>query len=297
MPQPSVTSIMQGNLPIVSQPEAIGQTSYGNSQDDFLDTLHFGYTGQRTHQQNILFLHGLPFVSGTWNPATDKAIRYYLVDSALTEGLATAPTNVTTLESTGTIRLATGNVLADASNLQRVLSMFDRVSSAGKTDPIGSQIQQISYFSSAEHQVFPLYPAATETPTPLTFHLEVLETVNKEWTDRLRSLTHLQPNWDGYGADPISEPATVQACQVLKDAAEKLQDLEDFQLFIAPMPDGGLEIDLTLPEERELMLVMPPEGTPIRFLSTTYDSTGVEIETEGTLGLHTSMTNLLYPAS
>ena len=136
-----------------------------------------------------------------------------------------------------------------------------------------------------------------KTPTRLAPHLEVLEIVNPGWADLLKSLTFLQPNWDGYGAEPISEPAAVQTCRVLQAIAKGHQGSEYLQLFIAPMPDGGIEIDLDLPEERELMLVMPPEGTPIRFLSTTRDQTGAEAETEGTVGPNTSIPNLVCPAS
>ncbi len=290
MTQPSVTSIRQGNL-------AIAEAAYGNFQEDFPDILHFGYTGQQTHKPNVLFVHGVQPPPGTWHPAVDKTIHCYLFDSTRMEGFAASPTNAVPIESTGTIGFVIGNILADRAEPQWVLSMFDRAFLAGQTDPMDSQFRRTNYFSSTEPQVPPIYPVVAETPTPLISHLRILETVNKEWTDRLKSLNRLESDWDGYGAQPIAEPATIQTCQVLKGAAEKLQSLEHFQLFIAPMPDGGLEIDLDIPEERELMLVIPPEGTPIRFLLTTHDSAGAEIETEGTLNPHIPMTNLIHPAS
>ena len=149
MPQPSVTSIRQGNRAIASQPEAISETAYGNFQDDFPDTLHFGYTAQQIHQPNTVFVHGFQFLPGTWNPAIDDKIHYYVFDSTRIKGLAAASPTSPPIESTGNMRAPASNYPDNLAELQRLMTKIAAaaVMFTGSIDPVDIPHHRSRYLS------------------------------------------------------------------------------------------------------------------------------------------------------
>ena len=116
------------------------------------------------------------------------------------------------------------------------------------------------------------------------------------WMQRIERLGKLGPGWDGYGAKPISASA-IQQCMTLLDSIGQRAVPNPEELFIAPLADGGLELDWDSPSGKELMIVVPPEGSPIRFLLTTFDSAGCERECSGTIAEDDSLDRLLLEFS
>ena len=126
--------------------------------------------------------------------------------------------------------------------------------------------------------------------------LTLLTRTRLEWIHRINQLSKLESNWDGYEADVISVVAIVKCYEVLAEASnfpsEFLQNL-----FIAPLADGGLEIEWEFPSGNELMIVIPPEGSPVRFLLTTLDSSSNESETPGTIPADATLDQLFSAVS
>jgi hypothetical protein len=64
--------------------------------------------------------------------------------------------------------------------------------------------------------------------------------------ERLTQLTQLEPDWDSYGALPVSPVAFVKACQLLIDVKYSLSPLVGDRLLpydAAPIADGSLQLE------------------------------------------------------
>ena len=99
--------------------------------------------------------------------------------------------------------------------------------------------------------------------------LVALQLFSPESAERIDYVANLELNWDGYGSNTISRPAIDACVNLLMKLARGFYSHFE-QPFIAPMADGGLELEWTLPSQNELSLVFPPEGSPVRFLVTIY---------------------------
>lgn len=94
--------------------------------------------------------------------------------------------------------------------------------------------------------------------------LSRLESVNPSLAGRIRHLKTLEPGWDGYNGLPISEKASENTAALLIIAAFLGARLDD--PFIAPLPDGGLEIEWEKDSGPELLVGVPPTGKSAEFL-------------------------------
>ena len=123
--------------------------------------------------------------------------------------------------------------------------------------------------------------------------LERLDYTGPQHAERLRLLSNLEANWDGYGANVITETAVDRCAKLLNNLlSESEQHCEG--LFIAPLADGGIELEWEWDSGNELMLVIPPTAQPLEYLATTVDqSIGEEREHEGTIGRESSLGKLL----
>jgi hypothetical protein len=121
--------------------------------------------------------------------------------------------------------------------------------------------------------------------------IDVSQLINSEWEERLEYLSKLGPNWDGCGAAVISESAIATGSQVLTEVAG-FPDPRIQQLFIAPLADGGLELEWELASGNELMIVVPHQGGPVEFLLTTVGPWGDENESDGMVPEDASMDTL-----
>ena len=126
--------------------------------------------------------------------------------------------------------------------------------------------------------------------------LEPLERVNPEWAQRIDSLSKLEADWDGFGAEVISGAAVTECRRILEEIFQFPDQLVP-QVFIAPLVDGGLELEWDAASGNELMVVIPPEGTPVRFLLTTLNASGQETERDGTIPQHGTLSMLLGEVS
>ena len=122
--------------------------------------------------------------------------------------------------------------------------------------------------------------------------IERLAQVNPEWSERVKYLTGLESGWDGYGSDPIAEAAVDGCCVILEDVATVIHAGDVQHPFIAPLADGGLELEWDFPSGNELMIVVPPKGKPVRFLYSAFDDSDEETETSGTIPEDASLADL-----
>ena len=124
-----------------------------------------------------------------------------------------------------------------------------------------------------------------------------LDMVNPECAERLRLLADLEPNWDGYGANTIARSA-LESCASLLFQLFRNTDHHSHQLFIAPLANGGIELEWDWQSGNELMLVIPPSHDAIEYLATTVElSSGQETEFEGVITNEASLEQLLYTLS
>ena len=63
--------------------------------------------------------------------------------------------------------------------------------------------------------------------------------------------------------------------------------------FIAPLPDGGIEIDWEASSQNELMLVIPPEGGNIQYLLEERSAPGEPSESEGLIPRDASLSEVV----
>jgi hypothetical protein len=98
-------------------------------------------------------------------------------------------------------------------------------------------------------------------------------------TARLELLSGLGRNWDSYGAVPITREA-IDGARDLLQAAFHAAGYSIPLPFIAPCPDGGIQIEWSLSSGGELLLDVPPGGVPIGYLLVKAQE-GSEHELEG----------------
>jgi hypothetical protein len=112
--------------------------------------------------------------------------------------------------------------------------------------------------------------------------LTILEGTNSIAAERLRKLSKLEPDWNGYGGLAPTEEAIAGTAGLLIEI-HKLTHGRLESPFIAPLPDGGLELEWELASGVEVMLVIPPTGRDIRYLLDEPTTLGEVIQSEGTL--------------
>ena len=112
--------------------------------------------------------------------------------------------------------------------------------------------------------------------------LEILELVNSSLAERIRHLGRLESDWDGYGGMPIEGQSIERTAILLITASWLGGDLEE--PFVAPLPDGGLEIEWEVESGVELMLVVSPDGRDVEYLLEIPSDSGIGFDaTEGFL--------------
>lgn len=122
--------------------------------------------------------------------------------------------------------------------------------------------------------------------------LELLQTTNPQAVERIRKLAKLERGWDGYGGDPPTEEAIKTTATLLSDTSKLTHGLLKIP-FIAPSPDGGLALEWELDSGAELMLVIPPTDTDIRYLLDEPTNTGNIKKSEGALPQDATLTELI----
>ena len=94
--------------------------------------------------------------------------------------------------------------------------------------------------------------------------LDRLKSINSSLAGRIRHLRTLEPGWDGFDGSSITEQASEHTAALLIIAAFLGEGLDDS--FIAPLPDGGLEIEWEKESGPELLVDVPPTGKSAEFL-------------------------------
>lgn len=105
----------------------------------------------------------------------------------------------------------------------------------------------------------------------------------QELSDRLAHLATLLPNWDSYGAVPISSDAITRTKAILR----RILALGDKGIplpFIGPSGDGTLVLEWKTPAGKELILDIPLGEEPLPFLLVEPQGPEGEVETEGVIG-------------
>ena len=109
---------------------------------------------------------------------------------------------------------------------------------------------------------------------------------------RIEHLMRLDFNWDGYGGLPITNKAIHIATQLLFQA-HRLTKGELKLPFIAPLPEGGLELEWIQDSGKELTLVISPDGREIEFLLDIPSTEGKIDESEGVLHKDAQLSTLI----
>ncbi len=122
--------------------------------------------------------------------------------------------------------------------------------------------------------------------------LEASALLNPGWAQRLDRLRKLEVDWDGYGAPVISQDS-INECVKLLVQVNQISEPQSKQPFIAPLSDGGLELEWETSHGNELMIVVHPGGAPVEYLLTTLDLAGNELELEGNIPGDSSIEDLL----
>ena len=122
--------------------------------------------------------------------------------------------------------------------------------------------------------------------------LETLRTSCPYIAKRIDYLSTLSLDWDGYGAKVIS-PTAIEKCVRLLNTMDRRWYSREGDLFIAPMADGGLELEWKRVFSKELTLVIPPAGKIVQYLLTTFDPNGEAIDQEGVLSGKVEISALL----
>ena len=121
---------------------------------------------------------------------------------------------------------------------------------------------------------------------------ERLSKINEVAAKRIGDLARLQQDWDGYGGEPIAQEAINRTAGLLMI----IQGLTGGKLqnpFIAPLPDGGLELEWEMDSGVELTLIVRGGGREIKYLlDVPNDSGGIE-ESEGLLPKDASLSELV----
>ena len=131
-------------------------------------------------------------------------------------------------------------------------------------------------------------------PAPLSSGdaLTALREMDQAAAARLDEFAALQHGW----FEPDSPPITAAAIEVTAAAlivAHRLYGTSITPPFVAPLADGGIELDWYGVAGKELMLVIPPEGAGLRFLKPIVRVQGVSFEAEGTVPADANLSELL----
>lgn len=121
--------------------------------------------------------------------------------------------------------------------------------------------------------------------------LEFLEAVNPAAAERVKKLAKLEPDWDGYGGDPPTGEAFRATVALLLAIGRLAPGLLE-GVFISPSPDGGFGLEWELDSGAELVLIIPPSGTDIRYLLDEPTSSGDVIQSEGVLPRDATLSGL-----
>ena len=119
-----------------------------------------------------------------------------------------------------------------------------------------------------------------------------LQNIDAVASERISRLAKLEPDWDGYGGEPITQEAIEKTASLLTI----IQGLTGGNLpspFIAPLPDGGLELEWELDSGVELTLIVPSGGGETKYLLDVPTVSGEIEESEGLLLRDASLSELV----
>ena len=107
---------------------------------------------------------------------------------------------------------------------------------------------------------------------------------------RLQTLSALDDDWDGEGSTAISG----RALSSVRDLSHTIRAInsEIADPFVAPLPDGGLQMEWRFPTV-DLVLVVPPSGHGIEYLLDFNDGPNGYVESEGTLDVDLPLIQLI----
>lgn len=80
-------------------------------------------------------------------------------------------------------------------------------------------------------------------------------------TRRLKQLEALREGWDSYGARPIGKVALTRTRVLLRSIFQGIKRTDLRHLFIAPLPSGGIQLELITKSGKELFIELPPSTT------------------------------------
>ena len=122
--------------------------------------------------------------------------------------------------------------------------------------------------------------------------LVALRRVDPAAAARLDYLATLEHGWFEEDSPPIAfEARTIAAAALLVYHSQCGANSKP--PYIDPLADGGIELDWQGVSGKELMLVIPPEGTDVRFLLPIVHVDSVSFEAEGVVPTDAKLSELL----
>ena len=120
---------------------------------------------------------------------------------------------------------------------------------------------------------------------------EALRKSHPKVVERIEYLAGLEPDWDGYSAKAVSR-AAVKKCLRLLNTIDRELFSEIGEPFVAPMADGGLELEWEMARKTEIMLAIQPDGKMVRYVLTRFDQGRAE-DYEGVLSERSGINEML----
>ena len=125
----------------------------------------------------------------------------------------------------------------------------------------------------------------------VTDPLDALREVNAA-SERLSLFVKLGFGWRDDDSLPIPQ-AAINSAACLLLLADRLYGNRIGEPFVAPVVDGSVEVDWDGASGEELVLMVPPEGSPIQFVMNLPDGSGGVTEWDGFLPADASLADLL----
>ena len=122
--------------------------------------------------------------------------------------------------------------------------------------------------------------------------LDALREVNAAAAERLALFAKLGFGWRDDESLPIS-PTAIEATACLLLLAARMFVARIGEPLVAPVVDGSVEVDWDGASGEELVLMVPPEGTPIQFVMNLPDGSGGVNEWDGYLPADASLADVL----
>ena len=226
------------------------------------------------------------YTEASWD-GSDVRREFYSMDSLLTGGVL-GEGMLGDAEFVGTTRVPYDlNLWSLASQARRFIQLEDDHSLL-LSDPVRPLLANNS---TSIYVARAMVHASDASPIIKYQGTSASEEIDPDAADRIMRLSRLQADWDGHGGEPISQEA-VRAARFFLYLSRKLTLGESEGPFIAPLPDGGIDLEWDLESGRELTLIVRSFSDVMYLLDVPTEEGAIE-QSEGRVPQDASLSELL----